>query len=304
MEYCKKKHSNSVRCVSFVVALVFSFAAAAAEPLHILLTNDDGIEAPGIKAVESALVDAGYRLSIIAPRNQQSATSMKVTTKKLSYEQLAENRWAIDGSPADSVAVALSLFLAQDPPDLIVSGANFGQNLGSNTNLSGTVGAALMGMQMGVPGIALSVGLHMAEARAEPLRFPSTMSAFESAADFAVTLIRSIERTRPNSDAPVLPQHMILNVNYPALNPNQIKGPRMADVARRGGFVAKYVPIENSKELKIVLNHEKRTDAALANADIDLFNDGYITISVLNGNLGASRDADHAIANRLYELFD
>ena len=293
---------NSVRYAVLVMALLIASAGFAADSLHILLTNDDGIEAPGIKALESALIDAGYRLSIVAPRNQQSATSMKVTTKKLSYEQLAENRWAIDGSPADSVAVALSLLLRQDPPDLILSGANFGQNLGSNTNLSGTVGAALMGMQMGVPGIAVSVGMHMAEAKVEPVRFASTMNAFAPAAAFTVELVQALERSNASGAAAILPQHTILNVNYPALSSDQIKGPKIAEVARRGGFVATYVPIENSNELKIVLNHEERRDPALANADIDLFKEGYITISVLNGNLSAARDADHAMANRLHEL--
>ena len=294
----------SIFCTRLLVLVIFPCWVAAAGPLHVLLTNDDGIDAPGIKAVESALREAGYRLSVVAPRNQQSATSMKVTTKQLSFEQLAPNRWAIDGSPADSVAVALDVFLAQDIPDLIVSGANFGQNLGSNTNLSGTVGAALMGMQMGVPGIAVSVGLHMDEANAKPERFPSTMSAFQSAADFTVALLQALQAARSTDTSPLLPADMVLNVNYPALKPNQIKGPRIANVARRGGFVAKYVPLDNGTDLKINLLHEKRTDPATANADIDLFNAGYITLSVLNGNLGAAPDANNALANRLSELFD
>jgi 5'-nucleotidase len=272
-------------------------------PLHILLTNDDGINAPGIEAVEKALRAANYRLSIVAPKTQQSATSMKVTTKKLTYEEAGDQRWAVIGSPADSIAVALEVFLKNDTPDLIISGANFGQNLGSNTNLSGTVGAALMGMQMGVPGIAISVGMHMKEAKIKPQRFPSTLASFDGAAAFTVSLVRMLEKSR-NHTAPILPTNMILNVNYPALDDKEIKGPRLAAVARRGGFVAAYVPTDIPNELKIVLKHEKRTDAELANTDIDLFNQGYITISVLEGHLGASRTADYALKNRLYDLFE
>ncbi|MEM7465962.1 MAG: 5'/3'-nucleotidase SurE [Pseudomonadota bacterium] len=293
---------NSACCVLAIVLSVLTHWCAQAEPLHILLTNDDGIEAPGLKAVETALGEAGYRLSVVAPRTQQSATSMKVTTKKLSFEQLAETRWAVDGTPADAVAVALDLFLAEDSPDFIVSGANFGQNLGSNTNLSGTVGAALMGMQMGVPGIAVSVGMFMDESALKPTRFPSTMTSFKPAAEFTVRLLRAIEKTRSDAAAPLLPANIILNVNYPALSSDKVKGPRLATVARRGGFVAKYVPQENNTELKITLLHEKRLDTGVANADIELFSDGYITISVLNGYLGASRDADTAIENRLFEF--
>ena len=299
-----KKLYFSVIYLSISLSLTALAVTVNADPLHILLTNDDGIEAPGIKAVEEALLSAGYRISIVAPRSQQSATSMKVTTKKLSFEKLSANRWAVDGSPADSVAVALDVFLSEDLPDLIVSGANFGQNLGSNTNLSGTVGAALMGMQMGIPGIAVSVGLHMSESTAKPVRFPSTLSSFPGAADFTIALIKQLERTQPSSDVPLLPANMILNVNYPAIAQNKIIGARIADVARRGGFVAEYVAGDSMNELKINLLHEQRRDLEMANADIDLFSKGYITISVLNGHLGAPRDADYALVNRVNELLD
>ncbi|MGR8948162.1 MAG: 5'/3'-nucleotidase SurE [Gammaproteobacteria bacterium] len=299
-----KKFNFSISYIFLFVISVGQACADSVEPLHILLTNDDGIEAPGIKAVEKALLAAGYRISIVAPRNQQSATSMKVTTKKLMFEKLSANRWAVDGSPADSVAVALGVFLAEDLPDLIISGANFGQNLGSNTNLSGTVGAALMGMQMGVPGIAVSVGLYMDEATAAPTRFPSTLKSFDGAAAFTITLVQLLQDTRASAAAPMLPANMILNVNYPARPDNEIKGPRIADVARRGGFVAEYVPGSTLNELKVNLKHETRNDPDMANADIDLFKQGYITISVLNGYLGAARDADFALQNRLSAWFD
>lgn len=283
-------------------ALVFATCFGVnATPLHILLTNDDGIDAPGIQAMEAALRAAEYRISIVAPRTQQSATSMKVTTKKLSYEKLGEQHWAVDGSPADAVAVALNLFLAHDLPDLIVSGANFGQNLGSNTNLSGTVGAALMGMQMDIPGIAISVGMHLQESSAQPVRFPSTLAAFSSAAEFTVKLVKALESTRIEH-SPLLPRHMILNVNYPALAREKVKGPRLARVARRGGFVAQYIE-KAPGELDIVLQHETRRDPDLANADIVLFNEGYITISVLGGHLGAPSMADYSLENRLPVIF-
>lgn len=298
---------NLVISVSYLIALYLltlpgSVLASNDKPLHILLTNDDGIEAPGIRAVEKALAATNYRVTIVAPKTQQSATSMKVTTKKLSFEKIKDNRWAVNGSPADSIAVALDLFLKDDLPDIIISGANFGQNLGSNTNLSGTVGAALMGMQMGVPGIAVSVGMHLEEAKLKPTRFPSTLASFEPAAKFTIRLLKLLEETQTN-DAPILPKNMILNVNYPALSAEKVKGPRLAAVARRGGFVAAYIPSDIPNEIKVELKHEERTDPELANADIDLFAKGFITMSILEGHLGASRVADYGLKNRLTELF-
>lgn len=296
---------KSLVCLVLSCLLLASGGAQSAEKeaLHILLTNDDGIDAPGIKAVEKALAATNHRVTVVAPKTQQSATSMKVTTKKLSFEKLAQNRWAVLGSPADSIAVALDLFLKDDQPDIIISGANFGQNLGSNTNLSGTVGAALMGMQMGVPGIAISVGMHLDEATTKPTRFPSTLAAFEPAAQFVVRLVAELEQSR-RSNASILPKHMILNINYPALKSGQVKAPRMASVARRGGFVAKYVPGEIPNQLKVELMHEQRSDPELSDADIELFKQGHITISVLEGHLGAPRLARYSLVNRMPSLFE
>ena len=268
-------------------------------PLHILLTNDDGYRAAGIEAVHAALLDAGFRVSVAAPREQQSGSSMRVSIGSITVEQIDERSWAVGGTPADAVAWALNTVLRDDQPDLVISGANFGQNLGGNTNLSGTVGAAIMATQLGVPAIAVSVGIDLAERSAQPVRFPSTAAAFPHAARFIVGLVRKLAITTPQGHA-LLPPHRLLNVNYPALPPAAIKGVRNVRVGHAGGFTAAYVAAEPAGTVRIELHHGAAFDAAIPGADAETFAAGFITVSVID----ASLDAGEAETRDLERRFD
>ena len=128
---------------------------AATDPL-ILVTNDDGIDAPGIRALESALAPLG-RIRTVAPLMEQSAASRRITLRRpLRYEQKGEGRFGVDGTPTDSVMMAITLLL-EELPALVVSGINAGPNLGENIYYSGTVAAAAEGSKYGIPAIAVSV---------------------------------------------------------------------------------------------------------------------------------------------------
>jgi 5'/3'-nucleotidase SurE len=266
-------------------------------PLHILLTNDDGYRAAGIEAVHAALLDAGFRVTVAAPRDQQSGSSMRVSIGTITVEQIDERSWAVGGTPADAVAWSLNTVLRDDPPDLAISGANFGQNIGGNTNLSGTVGAAIMATQLGVPALAVSVGIDLAERDAQPDRFPSTAAAFPHAARFVVGLVRNLVRTTPHG-SPLLPPHHLLNVNYPALPATAIKGVRSARVGHTGGFTAAYVPGEPAGTVRIELQHGATIDPAVPGGDAELFAAGFITISVIDGSLDAGEAETKAFDQR------
>src|ERR1700722_11763736 len=102
---------------------------------HIVVTNDDGIHAPGLRALVAALRDIAL-VTVIAPLRERSATSQSITLRQPIYvDQIAEREYAIDGTPADSVIVALHSILTE-PPDLVVSGINRGGNLGENVYYS------------------------------------------------------------------------------------------------------------------------------------------------------------------------
>ena len=273
------------------------------DALHVLLTNDDGHTAVGIRAVRTALEAAGHRVTVVAPRDQQSGSSMRVTLGAVTVQQHEPAAWSVDGTPADAVAYALGHVLANDPPDIVVSGANFGQNLGSNTNLSGTVGAAIMATQLGVPAVAVSVGIDLSERGAEPERFPSTLAAFPRAAAFTVDVLAALTGSR-GVDGRLLPPHHVLNVNYPARPIAAIRGVRFTRVALTGGFDAVFGERGEDGRVPITLQHGPRADPDRPGGDTEAFADGFITLSLVDGRLDAGTDAPAALARRLGPRLD
>ena len=169
---------EAVRYLIFLT-LVICLPVNAAQSLRILLTNDDGFESPGLRALNEALSAAGHDVYVIAPASQQSGASASVTTRGVKVTELPDNVWSVHGRPADAVRVGLGYIMHDYPPDLVVSGANFGQNTGQDVNVSGTFGAAITAHQLGIPAIAVSVEIKPDEM---DRGFPSTAGAFGGAA--------------------------------------------------------------------------------------------------------------------------
>ena len=123
---------------------------------NILVTNDDGIFAPGLRALALGLANIGM-VSVVAPASERSAAAQSLTLRKPIFcEQIAEREWAVDGTPADAMILAFHSLLPERP-DLVVSGINPGGNLGENVYYSGTVGAAMEAAINHVPAIAVSI---------------------------------------------------------------------------------------------------------------------------------------------------
>jgi 5'-nucleotidase len=134
---------------------------------HILLTNDDGIAATGLRALADELADFA-RISIVAPSREQSGAAQSLTLRQpIICHPVAENEWAVDGTPADCVIVALHKLLTEKP-DMVISGINFGANLGENVYYSGTVGAAREAALHHIPALAMSLCSKKAEVKFEP----------------------------------------------------------------------------------------------------------------------------------------
>jgi 5'-nucleotidase len=133
---------------------------------HILLTNDDGYQAEGLRALAEAL--AGFAtVSIVAPSREQSGTAQSLTLRTpIVCHNVKEREWAIDGTPADCVIVALHKLLPEKP-DMVISGINHGANLGENVYYSGTVGAAREGALHHIPSVAISLCSKKTEAKFE-----------------------------------------------------------------------------------------------------------------------------------------
>ncbi|MFE4861119.1 5'/3'-nucleotidase SurE [Streptomyces sp. NPDC056670] len=182
-------------------------------PLRILLTNDDGYDAPGIRLLFQRLSSAGYDVTVVAPLTNQSGTGTKMlSSASVAVEHPAPRVWAVGGTPGDAVAFGLAEVFADRAPDLVVSGTNFGPNVAALATHSGTVGGAIAALESGVPAIAVSTGGLTAEVPR------LVLNAMRPTADFAVGLIDRL-RSRAKHGR-LLPPGLGLNVNHPVVGPD------------------------------------------------------------------------------------
>ncbi len=191
--------------------------------MKILISNDDGFHARGIKVLTEALQQVADVVVVAPDRNRSAASNSLTLNAPLRVTEVAAKRYKVDGTPSDCVHVALTGLLDYEP-DLVVSGINHGANLGDDTIYSGTVAAAMEGRFLGLPTVAVSlVGRHLQH--------------FETAASVVVDLIRKIER------AP-LASTVVLNVNVPDVALDELRGVR----ATRLGFRHKSEHIIKDKD--------------------------------------------------------
>ncbi len=162
--------------------------------MRILLTNDDGIEASGIKALIDALAP-GHNVWVVAPENEKSGSSHSITLRdSIRVRALSERKFSCRGNPADCVMVALLGFIPKGI-EMVISGINHGPNLGTDILYSGTASAASQAVLMGIPAVAVSIGTYEA-----PFDFAGAASFVE----------RNLSKFRELSD-----DDHFLNINYP-----------------------------------------------------------------------------------------
>jgi len=184
--------------------------------MRILVTNDDGIFSEGIKLLAGALQPLG-EVVVVAPDREQSASGHSLTLNRpLRLRKIEECWFAVDGTPTDCVSLAVQWLMKDEPPGLIVSGINFGLNLGNDVTYSGTVSATFEGSLLGIPSLAFSQEV-------------SEKFSFERAAEFAGELVAAL-LGKDGRDAPVLPPGLLLNVNLPA---GEIRGVRWTRLGYR-----------------------------------------------------------------------
>ncbi|WP_107670581.1 5'/3'-nucleotidase SurE [Cyanothece sp. BG0011] len=178
--------------------------------INILISNDDGIFALGVRTLANTLAQAGYQVTVVCPDRERSATGHGLTLHRPIRANLVEDffnpkitAWSCSGTPSDCVKLALST-LIDNRPDFIISGINHGSNLGTDVLYSGTVSAAMEGIIEGIPSIAMSLA-----------SFSS--GQFQPGADFACRLVQQL------SDHP-LPDSTLLNVNIPPVAADAIAG--------------------------------------------------------------------------------
>jgi 5'-nucleotidase len=183
---------------------------------RILVTNDDGVEAPGIKLLAKLARALSHDVWVVAPEQEQSGASHSLTlSRPLRIRKLAARRFAIDGTPTDCVLLAIKTILRDHPPDLVLSGINAGANLGEDVTYSGTVAAAMEATLLDVPAIALSQ--HYEDRRAIP---------WKTAQAHAAKVIKRLT-------AQPWPRNTLINVNFPAVGADKVSGIVAARQGRR-----------------------------------------------------------------------
>ncbi|MER2491986.1 5'/3'-nucleotidase SurE [Catenovulum sediminis] len=180
--------------------------------MRILLSNDDGVYAPGLLALYNEL-NKQHDVTVIAPdRNCSGASNSLTLSNPLRVQQLNNGFFMVNGTPTDCVHIGVNK-LMQEKPDIVVSGINHGANLGDDVIYSGTVAAATEGRHLGLPAIAISLNSHKS-------------NDFAFAAEFAGKLISQIKQ-HP------IPPDQILNVNVPAVDKSEIQGVKTTRCGRR-----------------------------------------------------------------------
>lgn len=222
--------------------------------MEVMLTNDDGYDAPGLVAIRDVLCNAGHRVTVVAPAENQSGTGttmaggelvVRVSRSTFVCDGRDADAWAVESSPAKSVVFGIREVFADRPPDLIISGSNAGQNITrSGTLHSGTVGAAVTAIEYGVPAMAVNTGFDLADAGT---LFEQTTAAYPDTARYVVQLVRQLRATQPR-DEQLLPPHTALNVTYPVAldadgnhDPELVKEPKITSLGLQHFYSVDFV---------------------------------------------------------------
>lgn len=183
---------------------------------RILVSNDDGINAPGLKVLEAVARQFSDDVWVVAPESEQSGAGHSLTlTRALRIRELEDKRWAVDGTPTDCVMMAVNHIMKDNLPTLVLSGVNRGGNLAEDVTYSGTVSVAMEGTLATIPSIALSQCIR-----------PGQRTNWATAEKFAPEVIKLLLEAD-------WPKDVLMNVNFPAFPPEEIEGIRVTEQGRR-----------------------------------------------------------------------
>jgi 5'-nucleotidase len=244
--------------------------------MRILVTNDDGIHARGLKVAEAIARTLSDDVWVVAPMEEQSGAGHSLTlTRPLRLRKHDERRFSVSGTPTDTVMMAL-LEVMDGKPDLILSGVNRGANLGEDATYSGTISAAMEGALAGVRSIALSQ-VYAKEGAGEDVPF----AAAEAWGERAI---------RPLLDTPFAPG-MLASINFPALSPDQVKGIRVVAQGMRDYGRAKMIKHTDPRGFPYYwLSFNGVVETGGDDTDFAAIRSGYVTVTPLHLDL-TYRDA-------------
>ena len=235
---------------------------------RILVTNDDGIHAPGLEVLTRIAKALSKDVWVVAPEHEQSATSHSLTLRRpLRARKMGPNRFAVDGTPTDCVLVALHRLINDKPVDLVLSGVNHGANLGEDVTYSGTIAAAMEGALLGVRSIALS-----------QMRDGDGVIHWSTAERYAPEVIRKLV-TLP------WPADVLVNINFPPCLPEAVNGVRSCRQGRRDNAIQVVEGRDPAGREYLWLGDFVRDSGSGPDTDLGAIVDGAIAVTPLHLDL-------------------
>lgn len=231
-------------------------------PYHILMTNDDGFDAKGLRSLYSSLVkNSNVRITIVAPAFEKSGAGHSISLKhELTLFEREDGQFAFDGTPVDCVHFAMRNLLS-DKPDLVLSGINHGANLANDTLYSGTVGGAMVGCVEGLPAIAVSLVDYQKEGE----------NHFETAVHVVQDLLKKKSQLKDFS-------RRVINVNVPNVPISELSGVVVSDLGERI-YADEFLPGRIMHTFRY--NHKAPVNFGSAQSDVSKVKQGYATVSLL-----------------------
>lgn len=237
--------------------------------MRILISNDDGINADGIKVLEKIARELTSDVWVVAPEREHSGAGHSLTLlRPLRVRQQDSQHYAVDGTPTDCMQIALKQLLIDTPPDLMLSGVNHGANLGEDVTYSGTVAAAMEATILGIPSIAISLQTKSHE-----------KIQWETAQEWCPKVIKTLYENP-------WPKNVMVNLNIPNLSSHQVKGPIVVKQGKRHdkGEITKWHDPRGQPFYWLASSiRGEQTDER--DTDLHMINEGYITITPLNLDL-------------------
>ncbi|MEJ8573305.1 5'/3'-nucleotidase SurE [Microbaculum marinum] len=237
--------------------------------MRILLTNDDGIHAPGLKVLEKIARELTDDVWIVAPETDQSGSSHSLTlSDPLRLREVADRHFAVKGTPTDCVIMGVRHIMLENPPDLVLSGVNRGQNLADDVTYSGTIAGAFEGSILGVRSIALS----------QAFRDPEVLH-WETAEAHGPKVIRQLLKAD-------LDPSVVLNVNFPPCAPDAVAGLEVAQQGKRDQSMLRVEERLDGRGFPYYwLGFERRRSSPKRGTDLRAVYDGCIAVTPLTLNL-------------------
>lgn len=239
--------------------------------MRILLSNDDGFDAPGMEVLKKIAYALSDEVIIVSPAKEQSGASRSLTLHDpLRINKISDNEYSVEGTPTDCVMMALNHLFADNKPDLVLSGVNRGGNLGEDVLYSGTVAAASEGTLLGVPSIALSQCI-----------FDAERIFWETAEQLAPDIIRKLLKLDWGPDT-------LMNINFPAVPVDQVKS---TVVTRQGKRDLSNLLIDARTDARgrdyFWLGYRPSIGVPSEGTDLHAVNNGQVSVTPLNLNLTA-----------------